>query len=91
MLNNLRGGKDNSAYIARRIITGSVAGKASSRSMRSNCKRLGVSFRTLKQAISDANNFGNARFITHRTHICEKTGLTEETKMMVTNFYNKVV
>ena len=52
--------KDNSANIARRIIIGSVVGKASNRSMRSNCKRLGVSFQTLKQAIFDANNFDNA-------------------------------
>ena len=60
MINNLRGSKDNSANIARCIIIGSVVGKASNRSIRSNCKRLGVSFRTLKQAIYDANNFDNA-------------------------------
>ena len=67
-----------------------MVGKASNRFMRSNCKRLGVGFKTLKRAISDANNFDNARFIAHMSHSCEKTVLTEGTKMMVTNFYNKV-
>ena len=90
VLNNLRGRKDKSANIARHIIIGSVVGKASNRSMRSNCKRLGVGFRTLKRAISDANNFDNAKVITHMSRSCEKTVLTEGTKMMVTNFYNKV-
>ena len=63
VINNLRGRKDNSANMARRIIGGSVVGKTSNRPMRSNCKILGVSFRTLKQAIPHVNNFGHARFI----------------------------
>ena len=89
-ITNLRGRKDNGANIAGCIIIGSVVGKASNRSMRSNCKRLGVSFQTLKRAISDANNFDNAGFITHKSPSHEKTVLTEETKAMVTNFYKKV-
>ena len=90
LITNLRGRKGNSYNIARCIIIGSVVGKASNRSMRSNCKRLGVSFQTLKRAISDANNFDNAGFITHKSPSHEKTVLTEETKAMVTNFYKKV-
>ena len=89
-ITNLRGRKDNGANIAGCIIIGSVVGKASNRSMRSNCKRLGVSFQTLKRAISDANNFDNAGFITHKSPSHEKTVLTEETMAMVTNFYKKV-
>ena len=86
MITNLSERKGNCANIARLIIIGSVAGKASNRSMRSNCKRLRVSFRTLKQVICDPN-FDNARFIFLMSRSCEKTVLTEETKMMVTNFY----
>ena len=89
MITNLSQRKDNCANIARLIIIGSVAGKASNRSMRSNCKRLRVSFRTLKQVICDPN-FDNARFTFLMSRSREKTVLTEETNMMVTNFYNKV-
>ena len=89
LITNLRGRKGNSYNIARCIIIGSVVGKASNRSMRSNCKRLRVSFQTLKQVICDPN-FDNARFIFLMSRSREKTVLTEETKMMVTNFYNKV-
>ena len=89
MITNLSERKGNCANIARLIIIGSVAGKASNRSMRSNCKRLRVSFRTLKQVICDPN-FDNARFIFLMSRSREKTVLTEKTKMMVTNFYNKV-
>ena len=39
LITNLRGRKDNSSNIARCIIIGSVVGKASNRSMRSNSKR----------------------------------------------------
>ena len=49
-----------------------------------------MSFLTLKRAISDANNFDNASFTKRMSDSLEKTVQTEETKMMVTNFYNKV-
>ena len=39
LITNLRGRKDNSSNIVRCIIIGSVVGKASNRSMRSNSKR----------------------------------------------------
>ena len=49
-----------------------------------------MSFLTLKRAISDANNFDNASFTKRMSDSLEKTVQTEETKMMVTIFYNKV-
>ena len=68
VITNLRGKKDNHANIARHIIIGSVVGKASNRSMRSNCKILELSVPTLKRAISDANNFDNAKSSRNRIH-----------------------
>ena len=85
--NSFRERKGNSANIARGIER-SMVGKASNISVRFNCQRLGVSFWTSKRAISDTNSLDNPRFITLISYSREKTVLTEETKMVITKFYN---
>ena len=83
----LKGRKDNSSNIARRLITAATLVEKPKGSLKNHAQDIGVGYKTVRKAIKDLEKLGELKFVDSMKKDRTPFVLTADTKKKILNFF----